>query len=164
MIEKIKTAHKNITRNLRQVISSYPFTWSLVIITSLMLAIFIDQSGTIGEFMEDSAIPFLLLWEAGVWFSEAQWQDRRFRWLGIIATALIAFLLIYFSRNGSPAVEETVSRLRKAYALVTGLLGIWQNYRRSGSRFDRYCARLGHELSRLMIVCGIVAKIGRAHV
>ena len=70
MKKKLKQMIKNITGYYKQAADAYPITLVLIFLFSVTAAVFIDQSGTVGKFVEDKGIPFLMLWGFGTFFAE----------------------------------------------------------------------------------------------
>ena len=158
MNEKLNKILKNITGDSKKAAGFYPITLTLIFLFSLTAAVFIDQSGRLGKFMEDKAIPFLLLWGIGTFFAETYWNgNKALKWCAASVFALVAAALVHFSGEGPEIVRETVTHWITAYGVVLVTLGVYQNYKRSELSFNRFCIRVIHELSRLAILCAIVS-------
>ena len=99
-MQKIKNLFQTISGKLRRITAVYPFTAVLIVLTSLTLSVFVDQSGTFGKFMEDYGIPFMMLWTAGCYFSETHFTGNRFLRIASAAVSMLtAIALVYFSNN-----------------------------------------------------------------
>ena len=109
-MNKVKTMLKGISENFKRVTSRYPVTMFLIVLVSLTAAIFIDQSGTLGQFMENKSLPFLLLWGIGTYFTETYCAEKKaIKWCGIAAAGLIAaglILSVFIKDTGQPKEEE----------------------------------------------------------
>ena len=157
-MKKIKKMSQLFFYNFKNPISRYPVTTVLIGLVSVFACVFIDQSGTLGKFMEDKGLPFTMLWGVGTYFVETLWcGKKKIKYPGIVLTALIAAGFIYAGSHGSELVQETASHLVTAYVIVLISLGVYRNYRNSGLAFNEYCIRVIHELSRLVIICAIIA-------
>lgn len=157
-MQKIKKLSQIFFYNFKNPISRYPVTMVLIGLVSIFACLFIDQSGTLGKFMEDKGLPFTMLWGVGTYFVETLWcGKKKIKYPGIVLTALIAAGFIYAGSHGSELVQETASHLVTAYVIVLISLGVCRNYRNSGLAFNQYCIRVIHELSRLAIICAIIA-------
>ena len=44
---------------------------ALVLLVAVTASVFIDQSGSLGKFMENKGLPFLLVWGIGTYFIES---------------------------------------------------------------------------------------------
>ena len=158
MMNKVKNMLHSISENLRLVTSSYPVTVILIFLTSLAAAVFIDQSGTAGKFMENKGIPFLLIWGIGAYFTETYWGEHiTAKWCGTAAAGLISAGFIYFGNSSSEITRYLVTRWETAYGIVLCALGVYRNFQKSGLPFGQYCIRVVHELSRLSIVSSVTA-------
>ena len=157
-MEKIKNMLKGISEKFRQLTVLYPFTVTLAVLVSVIVAVFVDQSGKVGKFMEEKTIPFLLLWWVGTWFTETYWrQNRSLRWAGTAISCLIALGFVWLGSSDSPLVREISSRWLKAYVPVLALLGIYCDFKASNLRFNQYCINVIYGLSRLAIIGGVVS-------
>lgn len=161
---KITQTLKNISGNFRHTASCYPLTLALVILASVFAAVFIDQSGTIGKFMEDYGIQFTILWGIGTFFTETLFAKKKAPgWIAAAGCGVIAALLMYFTHNGTDLGRETAGHWTAAYVIVLISCGVYLNFKRSGLPFNEFCIRVVYELSRTAVVCAI-ASIGIAMV
>ena len=155
-MNKVKTMLKGISENFKRVTSRYPVTMVLIVLVSLTASIFIDQSGTLGKFMENKGLPFLLLWGIGTYFTETYRPgNTAVKWCGIAAAGSISAGLIRFDNSPSDMVREISAHWTAAYVIVLITLGVYRNYKNSGLPFNQYCIRVVHELSRLGIISSI---------
>ena len=155
-MNKVKTMLKSISENFKRVTSRYPVTMFLVVLVSLTAAVFIDQSSSLGKFMENKGLPFLMLWGIGTYFIETYCREKKaLKWCGIAAAGLIAAGLIRLDNSPSDMIREISSRWTTVYVIVLIALGVYRNYKISGLPFNQYCIRVIHELSRLAIICSI---------
>lgn len=155
-MNKVKTMLKGISENFKRVMSRYPVTMFLIVLVSLTAAVFIDQSGAIGVFVENKGLPFLLLWGIGTFFTETYCQEKKTaKWCGVAAAGLIAATLIRLENSSSEITREITAHWTTAYVIVLITLGVYRNYRSSGLPFNQYCIRVVHELSRLAIICSV---------
>ena len=157
-MNKWKNMLNGISQNFKRVTSRYPLTMVLVVLVAISACLFIDQSGALGQFMENKGLPFLILWGIGTYFAETFWRKKNvLKWCGTVAAALIAVGFVYFGTNGSANVQELTSHWVWAYSIVLVSMSVYRNWVNSGLRFAEYCIRVVHELSRLAIVCAIVS-------
>ncbi len=158
-MNKVKTMLKGISENIKQVTSRYPVTMVLIVLVSLTAAVFIDQSGSLGKFMENKGLPFLILWGIGTFFTETYFPEKKAaKWCGITAAGLISAALIRLDNSSSAAIRDISSRWTAAYVIVLVTLGVYRNYKNSGLPFNQYCLRVVHELSRLAIISSITGS------
>ena len=158
MKKKLNEMIKNITGYYKQAADAYPITLVLIFLFSVTAAVFIDQSGTVGKFMEDKGIPFLMLWGFGTFFAETYWSGKKaLKWCAAAGFGVIAAGLVHFSTEGSELLRENVSHWIAAYSIILIVLGVYKNYKRSGLPFNRFCIRVVHELSRLAILCSVIS-------
>ena len=157
-MNKIQNLMQNTLNYFRRVISRYPVTMTLAALTSVFACVFIDQSGTLGKFMEDKGIPFTMLWGIGTFFAETCWYEKKsLKYSGILAAGLIAAGFIYFSNHEDDLIRETVFHWIWTWVIVLITVSVYRNYRNSGLPFNEYCIHVIHELSRLAIVCAIAS-------
>ena len=69
-MDKWKNMLNGISQNFKRVTSRYPLTMVLVVLVAISACLFIDQSGALGQFMENKGLPFLILWGIGTYFAE----------------------------------------------------------------------------------------------
>ena len=149
---------KNITGYYKRAADFYPLTLFLIFLFSVTAAVFIDQNGALGKFMEDKGIPFLLLWGIGIFFAETCWHGKKMRkYCAASGCAFIAAALVHFSSTGSEQLRENVGHWMAAYGIILVVLGVYYNFRRSGLPFNQFCIRVVYELSRLAILCAVIA-------
>ena len=155
-MNKVKTMLKGISEYFKRVVSRFPVTMALVLLVAVTASVFIDQSGSLGKFMENKGLPFLLVWGIGTYFIESYLPEKKaVRWCGIAATGVTAAILTHFTNSPSEMTRGISSHWTTAYVIVLISLGIYRNYRTSGLPFNQYCIRVVHELSRLAIICAI---------
>ncbi len=155
-MNKVKTMLKGISDNFKRVMTRYPVTMTLVFLVAATASVFIDQSGALGKFVENKGLPFLMLWGIGTYFAETYWPEKKAaKWVGTAAAGLIAAVLIHLDNSPFVMTRELSSHWTTAYVIVLISLGVYRNYRSSGLKFNQYCIRVVHELSRLVIICFI---------
>ena len=158
MNKKLKQMIKHITGYYKHAADAYPITLVLIFLFSVTAAVFIDQSGTVGKFMEDKGIPFLMLWGFGTFFAETYWSGKKaLKWCAAAGFGVIAAGLVHFSSEGSELLRENADHWIAAYSIILIVLGVYKNYKRSGLPFNLFCIRVVHELSRLAILCSIIS-------
>lgn len=157
-MNKIKTMLQGIFKNFRRVSARYPLTMILIIAASLIACLFIDQSGTLGKFMEDKGLHFVMLWGVGTFFAESFFAGKKaLKWCMAAAGGIIAALLIFLTGHESELIRESASHWTLAYVIILTVLGVYRNYRNAGLPFNEYWIRVQHELARLAIICGITS-------
>lgn len=157
-MDKVKAFLKGISDNIKRITFRYPVTMALVVLTSLTISIFIDQSSDFGKYIEDNVIPFLMLWGIGTFFAETYWPEKKpLKWCAAAAAGLIAAGLVRLDNSASDAVKELAPRWTAVWVIVLTTLGVFRNFKDSGMPFNRYCIKVVYELSRLAIVCSITA-------
>ena len=161
---KIKHMLKGIFERFKPVFSRYPAAMILIALTSLTAALFIDQSGTFGKFMEDNGLFFFFLWGVGAYFIETvRPRGNSLKAAGIIGAGLVSAVLVYFGNHGTEVQQAAAGHAAAAYIFILVPLGIFRNYKDSGLPFNEYCIRTVHELSRLAVTC-FIAGLGLAMV
>ena len=157
-MQKFKNLFQTISGKLRRITAVYPFTAVLIVLTSLMMAVFVDQSGTFGKFMEDYGIPFMMLWTAGCYFSETIFSgNRSLRVAGAAISMLTAAALVYFSNNNSDIGKELVSHWVYAYVIVLVSMSLYRNFKKSGTPFSSYCTAVVYELSCVAVINAVLS-------
>jgi len=155
-MEKIKKLFGNVSEFFKSVSVRFPVTMVLIVLFSVTASIFIDQDGSLGEFMENKTIPFLMFWGFGTFFAESTFVHKKaLKWCGVVLTGLCAAALVYFSVNASDPVKEITEHWIQAYSIIMITLGVYFNYRHSGLRFNEYCLHVVYSLSRLAIICAV---------
>ena len=155
-MDKIRKTLCSLFERIGRIRDVYPLTLILVILLSLSCALFIDQDGTVGRFMENYGIPFLLLWGIGTFFTETLFAGRKpLCWMGVLAAGGVSALLTGLSNSASEIIRAAAEHWMWAYALTMILLGIYFNYRTKRIPFEDYCFQIIHDLTGLGIICFI---------
>ena len=157
-MNRIQNLMQNTLNYFRRVISRYPVTMTLAALTSVFACVFIDQSGTLGKFMEEKGIPFTMLWGVGTFFAETYWYEKKpLKYFGIIAAGLVAAGFIYFNNHEDDLIRERVFPWIWTWVIVLITFSVYRNYKNSGLAFNEYCIHVIHELSQLAIICAVAA-------
>ena len=145
---KLKDYLKKILEIPKDLFKKFPFSISLSILASFMIAIFLEN-----DFLGD-IIYFIFLFPTGILFSEIYFKDnKKFRIVSFVIALIIAVLGNKYIKESN----ELGRRLAAVYAITLVILGLIKLLKDSKLSLNEYLTRVGSNSFKVQIVSSILS-------